>query len=152
MFRFIVLVAACALAGPALAQGVFKCTIDGKIEYRDRPCPGADGVQLKVSAAPAAMASVDTAKRDREAQLELEKLRATQELRAERQRASIERLARAEAREQRAAEAQRKRCDKLRLKQKWASEDRARRSGNAAGTADIKAQRQAEELAVECPA
>jgi hypothetical protein len=152
MFRFIVLVAACALAEPALAQGVFKCMIEGKIEYRDRPCPGTDGVQLKVLAAPAAMASVDTAKRDREAQLELEKLRATQELRAERQRASLERLARAEARDQRAADAQRKRCEKLRLKQKWASEDRARLSGHSAGTADIRARRQAEELAVECPA
>jgi hypothetical protein len=150
MLRIMMMAAACAMAGPALAQGVFKCTADGKIEYRDRPCP--DGVALKVPAAPSPTVARQDATRDREALLELEKLRASQELRAERQRASAGREARAEAREQRAEESLRKRCAKLRLKQKWASEDRERLSGNVSDSAALKARRQAEELAVECPA
>jgi hypothetical protein len=150
MFRIVMMAAACALTAPATAQGVFKCTADGKIEYRDRPC--ADGVELKLPPAPSPGAAPAIVGRDREALLELEKLRLAQELRAERQRTSAEREARAEAREQRAAETQRKRCAKMRLKQKWSGEDRARLSGNAAGTAELRARRQAEELAVECPA
>ncbi|MGZ5200493.1 MAG: DUF4124 domain-containing protein [Telluria sp.] len=152
MFRIVVMVAAWALAVPALAQGVFKCTADGKIEYRDRPCDGGAGVALHVPPAAPPLAAQDAAKRDREALLELEKLRVSQELRAERQRASGEREARAEAREQRAVDAQRKRCAKLRLRQKWSDQDHARLSGSAADAAAVKARRQAEELAVECPA
>jgi hypothetical protein len=150
MVRIMVMAAACALTLPALAQGVFKCTADGKIEYRDWPC--VDGVALKVPAAPSPATAQQDAARDRQALLELEKLRATQELRAERQRASAGREARAEAREQRAEDSQRKRCARLRLKQKWSSEDRERLSGHASDTASLKARRQAEELAVECPA
>jgi hypothetical protein len=151
MLRIGVMAAAFLLAAPALA-GVFKCTVDGKIEYRDRPCDGGDGVALKVPAAPNPAPAQDAAARDRQALLELEKLRVSQQLRAERQRTSSEREARAEAREQRAVESQRKRCAMLRLKQKWSSEDHARLSGNASDAAAIKARRQAEELAVECPA
>ena len=150
MLRIMLMVAACAMTAPALAQGVFKCTTDGKIEYRDRPC--ADGVALKVPAAPSPAVARQDAAREREALLELEKLRASQELRAERERASAGREARAEAREQRAEDSLRKRCAKMRLKQKWASEDHERMSGNASDAAALKARRQAEELAVECPA
>jgi hypothetical protein len=140
------------LAAPALAQGVFKCTDDGKIEYRDRPCASGSAVAINVPPAPSPAAAQDAARRDRESLLELEKLRVTQALRTERQRASAVREARAEAREQRALDSQRKRCARLRLKQKWSGEDHTRLSGRAAGAADIKARRQAEELAVECPA
>lgn len=147
MFRLVLLLAVCLLIQPALAQAVFKCTEAGKIEYRDRPCP--DGVALNVPPAPAV---AQQARSDRTMLLEMEKLRATQDLRAERQRAAAEREARARAREQRAEDALRKRCDKLRLKQKWSAEDRARLTGAAAGDAGRKARREAETLAVECPA
>lgn len=153
MFRIIVMLAACVLTVPALAHGaVFKCTADGKVEYRDTPCPSGDGEALHVPPAPSPAAAQDAAQRDRAALLEMEKLRVTQALRAEHQRTTAVREARAEAREQRAVESQRKRCDKLRLRQKWAEHDRARLTGEAADKAEIKARRDAEELAVECPA
>ncbi|GAB3452357.1 hypothetical protein GCM10027321_00940 [Massilia terrae] len=148
MVRTILLAAACAQAQPALAQAIFKCTEHGKTEYRDRPC--ADGVQLQAPPAPAVAPAPPRG--DREMLLEMEKLRLTQELRAERQRTTAAREARAQAREQRAEDAQRKRCAKLRLKQKWSSEDRARLTGAAASGAERKARRDAETLAVECPA
>ena len=152
MFRILVLLAAVLLARPALAHSkVFKCTTDGKIEYRDTPCPSGEEQTLNVPA-PSPGPAVRNAPAERAALLELEKLRVAQELRAERQRTTAEREARAEAREQRAVESQRKRCDRLRLHQKWAEQDRARLSGGAAEKASIKARRDAEELAVECPA
>lgn len=148
MVRIVLLLACAALTQEAQAQAVFKCTDGGKVEYRDRPC--ADGVELKVAAAPAAAPA--PSRTDREMLLEMEKLRATQALRAERQRASAEREARAQARELRAEDALRKRCARLRLKQKWTAEDRAHLAGAAADDAERKARREAEALAVECPA
>jgi hypothetical protein len=72
----------------------------------------------------------------------LQKDRAAAQLREERghQRAS------------RAAEALRQKCERLRLKQKWAREDLERMRGEALAGARLKAERQAEALAVECPA
>ena len=62
----------------------------------------------------------------------------------------------------RAAARQREKCERLRLKQKWAADDVARVEREAGGVARVergathsarlKAQRQAEALAVECPA
>ena len=52
----------------------------------------------------------------------------------------------------RAALALRKRCDKLRLQARWADEDLARSTDAAKAITRIKARRQAETLAVECPA
>ncbi|MEG2900692.1 MAG: hypothetical protein RR983_10280, partial [Massilia sp.] len=51
----------------------------------------------------------------------------------------------------RAALALRKRCDKLRLQARWASEDLAKSSDDAKAVARIKARRMADTLAVECP-
>ncbi len=146
MVRIVLLLAVWALVQPALGQAVFKCTDAGKVEYRDRPCAG--GVALKVAPAPA----VAPAHGDREMLLEMEKLRVSQELRAERHRAAAEREARAQAREQRAEDALHKRCAKLRLKQKWAAEDRSHLTGATASDALRKARREAETMAVECPA
>jgi hypothetical protein len=146
MARLLLLLAVCALAQPALAQAVFKCPEAGKVEYRDRPCP--DGVALHVPPAPA----VARAPRDDRAMLlEMEKLRAAQDLRTERRQAAAGREARAQAREQRAEDALRKRCARLRMKQKWSAEDRAHLAGAAAADALRKARREAETLAVECP-
>lgn len=143
--------AACALCQPSLAQVVYKCQVDGRIEYADRPCAGA--VALKVPPAPASAGTgSDAARRDRETLLQLEKLRLTREMREERERATAMREQRAQAREQRTMEAQRRKCAKLRLRQKWLDEDRSRMTGKTAETARVKARRDAEMLAVECPA
>jgi hypothetical protein len=154
MFRIIAVLAACALGQPALAQAVYKCTAEGKIEFRDRPCEHGDAVQLHVPPAPPAGPASDAARRDRDTLLQMQKLRLAQEQHDERMRTSAAREARAEAREQRALDAQRRNCAKGRLREKWAVEDRARLDGDgaAAEAARVKARRQAETLAVECPA
>jgi hypothetical protein len=152
MFRVIALLAACALCQPALAQAVYKCTSEGKIEYRDRPCEHGDAVQLHVPPAPQAGPTQEAAERDGETLVRLQKLRLAQEQHDERMRLTAAREARAESREERALDTQRRKCDRLRLRQKWADEDLARLSGAAAEAARVKARREAESLAVECPA
>jgi hypothetical protein len=150
MLRVIPVLALYAMSQAAMAQAVYKCTVDGKVEYRDLPC--ADGVALRVPApAAASVVAAGSARlerereREREAALQLEKLRLAREV-------QTERLARADARDRRASEAQRRKCAKLRLRQKWADEDRAHLGGPKGEAARIKARRDAETLAVECPA
>jgi hypothetical protein len=136
----------------ALAQAVYKCTIAGTVEYRDQPCPGGGGETLRVPAASMApVASPDTARREREREREREAALQAEKLRLARE-VQTERLARAEARERRSADTQRRKCAKLRLHAKWANEDRAHLGGAKAEAARIKARRDAEVLAVECPA
>jgi hypothetical protein len=143
MFRIIPVLAVCALCGTAAAQPVYKCDVDGKVAYGDRPCASGVTVELAVPAAPAAApAAAAQLARARAASLELEKVRLTRELRDEREQARLSR----------AAAARRPKCDRLRLRHKWANEDLARASGPQRDAARLKARRQAEALAVECPA
>ena len=142
MLRQLSVLTTCALCQAAAAGTIYKCVEGGRIHYTDRPCSGA-GTELAIPAAPVADAdALARLERNRATLLELEKLRVTRELREERE--SI--------RARRENTALRKRCDKLRLQHKWAEEDQRRSSGAAAETADIKARRQREALAVECPA
>jgi hypothetical protein len=142
MFRFIPLLAACALSPAALAQAIYKCSIENKVSYGDRPCSGGNTVELAVPPAPPQTSARATAVREREMLLQLEKLRLARELREERE----------QARERRALASQRQKCNRLRLQRKWADEDQARASGAQLDAARLKARRQAEALAVECPA
>jgi hypothetical protein len=145
--------AACALAQPALAQVVYKCQVNGKVEYGDRPCATGPGMTLSV---PRAQASVsgpgEPARREREALLQLEKMRLSREMREERERDAALREQKAQAREQRTLDAQRRKCARLHLRQKWGDEDRAHLTGKSAEAARVRARRDAEMLAVECPA
>jgi hypothetical protein len=153
MFRIIPVLAVCAVIQPALAQTMYKCQADGKLEYSDRPC--ANGQLIKVAAPPDitdTRAAVEASRRNRETLIQLEKLRLAQETREERERAAALREQRAQARERRTVEAQRRKCARQRLQQKWAQEDRARLTGPQAEMARIKSRRAAELLAVECPA
>jgi hypothetical protein len=146
MFRFIPVLAACALCHSAAAQAIYKCSVDGKPAYGDRPCATGQTIELAVPAAPPV--SPDSGARlarDKTTLLELEKLRATRELRELREE-------REHARARRVVLAQRQKCDRLRLRRKWALEDSARVSGPRAEAARLKARRQAEAVAVECPA
>jgi hypothetical protein len=142
MVRFIPALAACALCQLAAAQVIYKCKVDGKVSYGDRPCANGDMVELSVPAAPAPQPALDQTKRERASLQQLEKLRLTRELAEQRDN----------ARAQRAFAAQRQKCNRLRLQHKWADEDAARSSGARLEAARIKARRQAEALAVECPA
>jgi hypothetical protein len=145
MFRMIPALAMCALCNTATAQ-VYKCRIDGKLAYGDQRCAAGPTVELAVPAAAATAA--DAARqlsRDQAALRELEQLRMASELRAQREQ-------RDQARLHKAAAARRQKCDRLRLRRKWADEDLARTTGAALEAARIKARRQGEVLAVECPA
>jgi hypothetical protein len=145
MLKVIPVLAVCAISQAALAQSVYKCTAQGKVEYRDQPCSGNDGVALRVPAAPAPSVAIEPLRRERDTLAMLEKMRQARELREER-------VARAQARDQRSAATQRLRCARLKLRLKWASEDRARMTGPKADAARIRMRRDAEVLAVECPA
>jgi hypothetical protein len=144
MFRIIPVLAVCALCGTAAAQTVYKCTVDGKVAYGDLPCASGVTVELAVPAAPAAApaAAAQQLARDKAASLALEKVRLARELREERE----------QERASRAAAAKRQKCDRLRLRHKWANEDLARTDGPRLEAARLKVRRQAEALAVECPA
>ena len=143
MTKFMAAMVACAIAQQVSAATIYKCTAGGKVAYGDQPCPGGAGTELAVRAAPPAdPAAAERLARDKQRLQALEKARAAAELRAERER-------------QRAAktyQADKQKCDRLRLKQKWAEEDLGRARGEALAAARQKAQRQAEALAVECPA
>jgi hypothetical protein len=137
------------LASQAAAAGtIYKCKEGGRISYHDRPC-GQAAVALHVQAAPAP--APDTLRhlaRERAMLQEIEDARAAREERAARERARTRRA-------ERAAAAQRRRCDRLRLQRKWSYEDAARagrEGGERAERARTRARRQAEALAVECPA
>jgi hypothetical protein len=131
----------------AQAQTVYKCSADGKTSYSDRPC--AHGASKPMPPPPAGISPADTLGPqggDARTLLELEKMRMAREKSAAHDERKETRLARA-------AKARRQKCDKLRLRHKWAEEDLARTvHGAAHEAARIKARRQAESLAVECPA
>lgn len=132
----------CLASSAAAASTIYKCKEGARISYNDRPC-GHAAVALHVQAAPApAPESLQRIARERAMLQEIEAARAMREQGA----------AREGARAQRAAAALKRRCDKLRLQRKWAEEDMARASREEAERARLKARRQAEALAVECPA
>jgi hypothetical protein len=145
MLRIIPVLAVCALCVPcqtAAAQAVYKCTINGKVAYGDQPCAAGATVELAVPRAPAGSPAPDQQlARVQAASLALEKLRLARELHDERE----------QARRSRAAATRRQKCERLRLRQKWASEDLARTEGAKLEAARIKVRRQAESMAVECP-
>ncbi|MFC0251794.1 DUF4124 domain-containing protein [Massilia consociata] len=142
MLKHLTFALACLLCQAATAGTIYKCTEAGKTVYSDRPCGSASRV-LAVDAAPADPAAA-AARLAREQALlkQIEGERAARE----------EQEARAAARAHKAALLERRRCDKLRLQRRWADEDIARAGRDEAERARIKARRQAEVLAMECPA
>jgi hypothetical protein len=154
MIRFLFLTACALLCQPVLAQAVYKCSANGKLSYSDRPCAHGRSVELPAPAAGVAPPGVDAvATQDSRTLLELEKLRIAQQ--KERDKEHDKQAAREQREQQklaRASHAHRKSCDKLRLRHKWAEEDLARASSQTREAARLKVRRQAEALAVECPA
>jgi len=147
MTKFMAAILACVVAyvaPPSVFAGtIYKCNIGGKIAYGDQPCAGGAGTELAIQAAPPVdPAAAERLAGDKLRLLAMEKTRAADELREERER----------QRAAKAYQAQKQKCDRLRLKQKWVEEDLGRARGDAVAAARQKAQRQAEALAVECPA
>ncbi|NVM79701.1 hypothetical protein FHW83_005542 [Duganella sp. SG902] len=126
----------------ALAGAVYKCTVDGKITYSDTPCAAGTGVVLESPAAPAADPAAGAALRRQQKQADtLQKARLKREEQDDRDA----------ARDAKAAATQRKKCDQLRLKKRWADEDARRATGQATEAARLRAQRAGEAMSLECP-
>jgi hypothetical protein len=132
----------CALVQAAGAQTIYKCTTNGKVSYGEQPCAAGKTTQLAVSPAPSGEQAAAALERDKARLAALQKERAAVNAREERER----------ERSARAAASMRQKCDRLRLQVKWADEDAARAGKEAATAARLKARRQAEALAVQCPA
>ncbi|MTW12598.1 DUF4124 domain-containing protein [Pseudoduganella eburnea] len=132
-----------ALALPAGAQTMYKCTVDGKVSYSQQPCD--KGVASTVAVPPAPppdlAAAADLKRQEREAD-KLTTERRKREAREERE----ERTA------ARAAATQHKKCKKLQLQQKWAEEDARGATLQNTERARLKAKRAADMAHLECGA
>lgn len=143
MVKLMAVMAACAVAQSAAAGTIFKCTVNGKISYGDQPCAPGTGTELAVQAAPPPdKAAAEKFAQDKARLAQLEKERAADARVEERER----------QRTAKAAGALHQKCERLRLKQKWMEQDLRGLRGDALAKARVKAERQAEALAVECPA
>jgi hypothetical protein len=132
----------CALVPGAGAQTIYKCSVGGKVSYGERPCEDGKASTLAVPPAPDPTAAAAQSQQEKARLAELQKERAARETREEKDR---ERAARAAA-------TVRQKCERLRLQSKWADEDATRAGKATAASARLKAKRQAEALAVQCPA
>lgn len=132
----------CVLAQAATAQTVYKCSLGGKVSYGEQPCADGKATALAVPPAPDSSGAAEILKQEKARLLAFQKERGANEAREERdaQRAA------------RAAATQREKCERLRLTARWALEDLAGAGREAAEAARLKAKRQAEALAVQCPA
>ncbi|QNA99845.1 DUF4124 domain-containing protein [Massilia sp. Se16.2.3] len=134
----------CAFGSGAAAQTVYKCTSDGKVSYGERPCAaGTTAVVPSPTPGDPAAAAARLARQ----KAVLEEVDKQEQVRLVR----LEKEMRERLKMQRADAAARKKCEHLRLKQRWAREDQARTGGQAGQVLSLKARRQAEALAVECP-
>ena len=134
----------CVATLAAHAQGINKCTVDGKVSYSDMPCPAnaASAATLAVPSAPAPNpAAADDLARQRKEAAKLEKARHQHE----------DQDARAADNAAQAAAVQRKRCGKLKLNKRWADEDVARAALPNLDNAKLRAKRTGDTLALECP-
>ncbi|MCE3262081.1 MAG: hypothetical protein K0R43_1160 [Pseudoduganella sp.] len=130
-----------ALALPAGAQALHKCTIDGKVSYTQQPCEKGVATTIAVPAPPPPdpSAAADLKRQEREAN-RLATARRKREAREERE-------ALAEAR---AVASHNKKCQKLRLQQKWAEEDARGATLQNMERSRQKAKRAAEMVQLEC--
>lgn len=142
MGRIMVMLAAGLLAGAAGAQPVYKCTVAGKVSYGEQPCANGTASPLAVPPAPRdAAGALARLERDKARLAEFEKDRTAHAGAEERHR----------QRAAKAAAALRQKCDRLRLKATWLEDDLARAGREDAAAARLRAKRQAQALAVECP-
>ena len=147
MWRLYPAVAACAIfaSASASAQPIYKCAVNGTLWYGDRPCTS--GVASELAVAPAPPPDPETMARLARQQALAQQLIARDAARAFHDEMEA---AREQQRARRAASAQKLKCDRLRLRQQWAQED-VRAAGDKSGKAQVKARRQREAMALECP-
>lgn len=145
MMRFNPMVAACAIcisvSAPAAADTMYKCAADGKLSYGDRPCTKGTATEMKVAAP----------ERDIETMARMARQIALAQQLTNRDDARALRAEQAAERAERSAAARKIKCDRLRLRQRWALEDASTAAPKKGAAASIKARRQAESMALECP-
>lgn len=146
MLRLFPAVAACAVFASAVAQTMYKCTEGGTLAYSDRPCTTGPLRELHIAPAPVPdPETIARLARQHALALQLMQRDAARDVYEKRE------LKREEQRARRAASAHKLRCDRLRLRQQWAQEDVRRAAQKTADTAHLKARRQQEAMALECP-
>ena len=143
LWCFVLCATCCAVCRWATAGAVYKCHEGIHVSYADRPCAGA-GAGAPLALPPIPAPDPVQATRLNAARTALADIDRTRAAQAQRDEVARER-------DGRAALALRKRCDRLRLQARWADEDLARSGDETKATARIKARRQADTLAVECP-
>ncbi len=128
------------IAASAPSFAIYKCESGGKIGYSDSPCP--NGRKLDVDSEPSAdaPAAKEQARRDKAAlrRIDAEKRKLEAQEEKEQRRAAHANAAR------------QKKCKTLAMRSKWADEDAASATGKSAHKARLKANRIAEQLAMEC--
>lgn len=142
MMRAFAVLAIWAACGAAGAQTIYKCTVRGKVSYGEKPCEA--GTQRTIAVPEAPQPDPELA-----ARLARQKALADS-LETERREsaASNDRVSSRAAAPR--ASPQQQRCEKMRLQLKWLEEDLRKTAGPATEPLRLKAQRQAEALAVEC--
>ncbi|MDQ2820505.1 MAG: DUF4124 domain-containing protein [Pseudomonadota bacterium] len=122
---------------------MYKCSTDGKVSYGDRPCTNATGTatEMKVAAP----------ERDMETMARMARQIALAQQLTNRDDARALREEQAAERAQRSAASRKVKCDRLRLRQRWANEDVRAAAPKKGAAASIKARRQMENMALECP-
>jgi hypothetical protein len=142
MMRAFAVLAIWAACGAAGAQTIYKCTVRGKVSYGEKPCEAGTQRTIAVPEAP---------QPDPELAARLARQKALAEsLEAERQKAAADNAGISRRAAAPAASPQQQRCEKMRLQLKWLEEDLRKTAGPATEPLRLKAQRQAEALAVEC--
>jgi hypothetical protein len=130
-----------ALSTGAAAQNLYKCSADGKVTYSQAPCERGTSSVVAVPEAPPpdpdAKARLQQQQRDLK---QLEQARQQREAKQDRDEKVADREARARF----------KKCAKLRLEHKHAAEDARNAAIQKAESAQLKARRAADKLALEC--
>src|SRR5471030_1447171 len=136
----ILMLFASATAG---AQTIYKCTADGKPTYSDTPCQAGTSAVIDVPRPPQVDTSLDTSAdlaRTEKLSAQMEKERHKREAQDERE----------QERSAKAADAQRKKCDAARLKQKEAEQAASNASLKKYERAQATAARAADAASAEC--
>ena len=142
MVRTLVVLASLALCAAASAQTIYKCSSKGKVTYGGQPCSAGTQATLEVPAPPPL---------DPELKERLARQKALADaLDKERRDAAAQALKAARPVAAARASPQQQRCEKLRLQLRWAEEDLRKAAGPATEALRLKAERQAEAMAVEC--
>ena len=142
MVRMLVVLASLSVCAQVSAQTIYKCSTNGKVTYGEQPCSAGIEATLDVPPPPPP---------DPELKERLARQKALADaLDKERRDAAVQAAKAARPIAAARVSPQVQRCEKLRLQLRWAEEDLRKAAGPGTEALRLKAQRQAEAMAVEC--